>query len=75
SLSAVKAVRSIKYCAIISGSLIMLGIIYIRLFVDSDDPAGATALSVAAIFVSTVIAVCAAVCETILQEKLSPASA
>src|SRR5829696_5871372 len=38
SQSAVKAVRNIIYCAIISGGFIIHGVLYIRLFVNGDDP-------------------------------------
>src|SRR6266705_951644 len=44
SQRAVKAVRNIKYCAITISGLIVLGILYIRLFANGDDPAGPTAL-------------------------------
>jgi hypothetical protein len=69
SQPAVKTVRNIKYCAITICGLIMLGIIYIRLFVNSDDPAGATALSIITVFASIVIAAGAAIFERLLQDK------
>src|SRR6266404_4582451 len=46
SRSSVNAVRNIKYCAITISGLIVLGILYIRLFIRSDDPAGGNALGI-----------------------------
>ncbi len=46
SQSSVNAVRNIKYCAITISGFIVLGILYIRLFVRGEDPAGVTALVV-----------------------------
>jgi hypothetical protein len=66
---AVKAVRTIKYCAITITGLIILGILYIRLFIDSDDPAGVTALGIVTAFASIVIAIGAAVLEKFLQKE------
>src|ERR1043165_5458577 len=40
SQSSVNAVRNIKYCAIIISGFMVLGTLYIRLFVRGDDPAG-----------------------------------
>jgi hypothetical protein len=69
---AVKALRNIKYCAIIISGLIILGILYIRLFVsgDGDDPAGPTALGIFTTFVSIVIATAAAIFERLLQNAV-----
>ena len=44
SQSSVNAVRNIKYCATIFSGFIVLGVLYIRLFVNGDDPAGVTRL-------------------------------
>ena len=70
SQSAVKAVRNIKYCAITIGGFIVLGILYIRLFANGDDPAGPTALGILATFASIVIATGAAVFERLLQNAV-----
>ena len=67
---AVKAVRSIKYCAITIGGLIVLGILYIRFFVNGDDPAGPTALGIVTTFASLVIATAAAIFERLLQNAV-----
>jgi hypothetical protein len=68
---AVKALRNIKYCTIIIGCFILLGILYIRLFAAGDDPAGPTALGVITTFTSIVIATAAAVFERLLQSAVN----
>lgn len=70
SLNSVKALRIIKYCAIVQGILIVLAILYIRIFVKGDDPAGAIALGVITAFFSAVIATAAAVFEKLLQSAV-----
>jgi hypothetical protein len=70
SQPAVKAVRNIKYCAIIIGGFIVLGILYIRFFANGDDPAGPTALGIVTIFTSIVIATAAAIFERLLQNAV-----
>ena len=67
---AVKAVRNIKYCAITISGFIILGILYIRLFVNGDDPAGPTALGIFTTFASIVIATAAAIFERLLQNAV-----
>ena len=67
---AVKAVRNIKYCAIIISGLIVLGILYIRLFVNGDDPAGPTTLGIFTTFASIVVATAAAIFERLLQNAV-----
>jgi hypothetical protein len=68
SPSSVNAVRNIKYCAFILSGLIVLGILYIRLFVRGDDPDGGNALGIFITFASIVIATAANVFQKILQE-------
>ena len=70
SQSAVRAVRNIKYCAIMIIGFIFLGILYIRLFVHGDDPAGPTGLGIVAIFACIVVATGAAVVERLLQNAV-----
>ena len=70
SQSSVNAVRNIKYCAIAFGGFIVLGILYIRLFVRGDDPAGVTALGIFTTFASIVIATAAAVFQRLLQNAV-----
>ena len=62
SLSSVKALKTIKYCAIIlSASIVMAGL-YIRIFhAEGDDPAGFLAVCIVTTFISIVIATAAAV--------------
>lgn len=72
SHAAVRALRTIKYCAlIIAGSTIAAGI-YIRIAAQSshDDPAGAVMLGLVITFVSIVVAAAAAVFEKILQKAV-----
>ena len=70
SQSSANAVRNIKYCAIIISGLIVLGILYIRLSVIDDDPAGVTALGIFTTFASIVIATAAAVFQKLLQNAV-----
>lgn len=68
SAKPVKALRSIRQCAIILGILIVLAATYIRLFhAKEDDPAGVLALSIIAVFITVVVATAAAVFEHILK--------
>ena len=67
---AVNALRNIKYYAIIISGLIVLGILYIRLFVKGDDPSGPTALGIVTTFASLVIATAAAIFERLLQNAV-----
>ena len=70
SQPAVKAVRNIKYCAIIISGFIVLGILYIRLSVTDDDPAGVTAFGIFTTFASIIIATAAAVFQKLLQNAV-----
>ncbi|MBI2023412.1 DUF2975 domain-containing protein [Candidatus Giovannonibacteria bacterium] len=77
SLDSVKALRNIKYCAIILCILIVIAAIYIRIScctvaeVDGgDDPAGFIAISIVATFISIVIATAAGVFEKLLQKAV-----
>jgi len=71
SINSVRALRSIKYCAIVLSILIVLAGIYIRIFHNKDDdPAGFLALCMIATFVSIVVAAAVAMFEKILQNGL-----
>jgi len=71
SLSSVKALRTIKYCAIILGISIVMAALYIRMFhTKDDDPAGFIAVGMVATFISVVIAAAAAVFERLLQNAV-----
>ncbi len=69
-----KALRNIKYCAIVLSVLIVIAAIYIRISfalhaegAQDDDPAGFIAVSIVATFISIVVATAAAVFEKTLQ--------
>ena len=71
SLHSVKALRTIKYCAIILCSFIVAAALYIRLFhAEGDDPAGFIALCIVTTFISIVVATAAAVFERTLQSAV-----
>ncbi|MEZ4968743.1 MAG: DUF2975 domain-containing protein [Flavobacteriaceae bacterium] len=71
SLNSIRTLRSIKYCAIILGVLILIAGIYIRIFHNKeDDPAGFLAMCIMAIFISITVAIAVAVLERILQNAL-----
>jgi len=71
SQSAVHALRTIKYCALITAGAIVAADAYIRITVKgNDDPAGAIMLGIIATFVSIVIATAAAVFQRTLQNAV-----
>jgi hypothetical protein len=70
SQTAVKALRSIKYCAIAIIGFIVGGEAYIVLYANGDDPAGPVALGIVTTFVSIVIAAAAAVFQELLQNAV-----
>ena len=68
SPNSVRTLRSIKYCAIVLGILIVMAGIYIKIFhAKDDDPAGFLAMCIVTTFVSIVVTIAAAVFEKILQ--------
>ena len=71
SLNSVKALRTIKYCAITLSISIVMAALYIRIFhAKDDDPAGFIAIAILATFTSIVIATAAAVFERTLQSAV-----
>ena len=70
SQSSVNVVRNIRNCAIAFSGFIVLGILYIILFVKGEDPAGVTALGMTTTFASIVIATAAAVFQKLLQNAV-----
>ncbi len=71
SLSAVKALRTIKYCAVTLSVLIIMAVVYIGTQHNKDDdPAGAIAIGLITSFISIVIATAAAVFEKLLQSAV-----
>ncbi|MBL8089662.1 MAG: DUF2975 domain-containing protein [Anaerolineales bacterium] len=67
----VDAVKNIKYCALAFSGFILLGILYINLFIKGEDSAGVTALSIVITFASIVIATAAAVFQRLLQNAIN----
>src|SRR5258706_11264789 len=71
SSRSVKALRTIKYCAIIQSTLIVTAALYIRIFhAKDDDPAGFIAVSIVATFISIVIATAAGVFEKLFPNAV-----
>ena len=72
SLGSVKALRAIKYCAIILSALIVMAAVYIRLTVSvkDDDPAGFMAMCIVTTLICIVVATAAAVFERTLQSAI-----
>lgn len=71
SSNSVKALKCIKYCAIVLSILIVLGGLYIILFHNKeDDPAGFLAICIVTTFVSIVVATAAAIFEKLLQNAI-----
>ncbi len=70
SQTAIKAIRTIKYCALTIGGFLILALLYIRIMVHGEDPAGPTMLGIIAIFISIVIATSAGVFQKLLQNAI-----
>lgn len=71
SSNSVKALKSIKYCAIVLSILIMMAGLYIKIFHSKeDDPAGFLVICFVTTFVSIVVATAAAIFEKILQNAI-----
>ncbi|MDO8582030.1 MAG: DUF2975 domain-containing protein [bacterium] len=68
SLNSVRALRTIKYCAIIVSASIVMAVLFIMTSHNTDDdPAGFIAMGIVTTFISIVIATVAAMFERILQ--------
>lgn len=71
SLNPVRALSSIKYCAIVLSVLIVMAGLYLRIFHHKDDdPAGFIAMCIVTAFISLVVATAVAVFEKILQNGM-----
>lgn len=71
SLGSVKALRSIKYCAVVLGILIVGAGLYVKIsHSQEDDPAGFLAICMVTTFASVVVATAAAIFEKILQNAV-----
>lgn len=72
SIQAVKALKSIKFCALTLGGSIAAAGLYIRFFHHKDDdPAGFLMMCVVIIFASIIVTTIAAVFEKLLQNELT----
>jgi hypothetical protein len=71
SSNSVAALKSIKYCAIVFSTLIVMAGLYITLSHNKDDdPAGFLAICIVSTFASIVVATAAAIFEKILQNAI-----
>ena len=71
SSNSVKALKSIKYCAIVLSILIVAAGLYISIFHSKeDDPAGFLAICIVTTFASIVVATAAAIFEILLQNAV-----
>jgi cytochrome bd-type quinol oxidase subunit 2 len=71
SSNSVRALNSIKICALVISILIVLAGVYVRIFYSKDDdPAGFIAMCIVTTFVSIVVATAAAIFEKILQNAI-----
>jgi hypothetical protein len=72
SQAAVNALRTIKYCALITAGAIVAADVFLMIAARSsgDDAAGAVALGIVATFASIVIGTAAAVFERVLQNAV-----
>ncbi|MDP3769964.1 MAG: DUF2975 domain-containing protein, partial [bacterium] len=72
SQAAVNALRTIKYCALITAGAIVAADVFLLIAARSsgEDAAGAVALGIVATFASIVLATAAAVFERILQSAV-----
>ena len=70
SQGAVNTLKNLKVAALSLIGFIALAVLYIRFFVQGDDPAGPTALGILASFAAAVIATAAAVFQKLLQNAV-----
>lgn len=70
SLTSVKALKNIKYCAITITSLYVIIIPFVYLLADKDDAPGLIIIGMVPLFASMVIAVFSAVLQRLLQQAI-----
>jgi hypothetical protein len=70
SQSSVNAVKNIKYCTLAFSGFILLGLLYINLFVRDEDPAGVTSLGIFITFASIILATATAIFQRLLQNGI-----
>ena len=66
----VRALKTIKYCAIVISSLFVIGMPLFYLLAEADDAPGVIVIGMVIIFASMVIGVFAAVLQRLLQEAI-----
>lgn len=67
---AVNVVKNIKYCAISIICFLVVAMVWIRLASGNDDPAGAMAVGIGMILISTVAATASIVFQKVLQNAV-----
>ena len=67
---AIKALGNIKYCALAMIGFLVGALLYIRIVVQGDDPAGPTMLGLIAIIISAVVVIAI----TVFQKKIQNAT-
>ncbi len=70
SQASVNAVKNIKYCIFAFSGFILLGLLYINLFVRDEDPAGVTSLGIFITFASIILATATAIFQRLLQNGI-----
>ena len=71
SLTSIRTLRTIRYCAITLTILVVMAGLYIRIFHHKDDdPAGFLAMCIIVTFISLVVATAVAVLEKVLQHAI-----
>lgn len=70
SRTAIRAVRTIKYCAIATVGFLVVAIFYIRVMAQGDDPAGPTMVGLVAVLTSVAFATAAGVFQRLLQNAV-----
>ena len=71
SSNSVKALKSIKYCAVVLSILIAMAGLFIKVSHNKeDDPAGFLAICILTTFIAVVVATAAAIFEKILQNAI-----
>ncbi len=71
SPASVKALKNIKYCALAISALYTAGMPYIYFVAEKDDAPGAIVIGLVIVFASLVIAIFAAVLQSLLQNAIA----
>jgi hypothetical protein len=70
SNKSVRAIKNVKYCAIIISALFGISLPYVYLVADADDAPGVLAIALVIFFASTVITTVAAVLQKLFQNAV-----